>query len=65
MYSAVVLLPLIGAIAAFLFLIFAKDAGFRDRAAQLVTSGCLVLSALLAIVPSRRRGPSSSTRCRR
>jgi NADH-quinone oxidoreductase subunit L len=50
MYSAVILLPLIGAISAFLFLIFAKEAAFRDRAAQLVTCGCMVLSALLAIV---------------
>ncbi|HEX2115410.1 MAG TPA: NADH-quinone oxidoreductase subunit L, partial [Alphaproteobacteria bacterium] len=50
MYSAVVLLPLIGAFAAFLFLTFAKDIAFRDRAAQLVTCGCMVLSSLLAIV---------------
>src|SRR5262249_44498460 len=50
MYSAVVLLPLIGAFSAFLLLIFAKDPAFRDRAAQLVTCGCMVLSALLGMV---------------
>jgi NADH-quinone oxidoreductase subunit L len=50
MYSAVVLLPLIGAFTAFLLLTFAKDAAFRDRAAQLVTCGCMVLSALLGMV---------------
>ena len=50
MYSAVVLLPLIGAFTAFLILTFAKDAAFRDRASQLVTCGCMVLSALLGIV---------------
>jgi NADH-quinone oxidoreductase subunit L len=50
MYYAVVLLPLIGAIAAFLFLIFAKEQAVRDRGAQIVTCGGMLLSALLSIV---------------
>jgi NADH-quinone oxidoreductase subunit L len=50
MYSAAVLLPLIGAIGAFLFLVFAKDPAIRDRGAQIVTCGSMILSALLSIV---------------
>jgi NADH-quinone oxidoreductase subunit L len=50
MYHAVVLLPLVGAVAAFLFLVFAREQAVRDRGAQLVTCGCMVLSALLSIV---------------
>jgi NADH-quinone oxidoreductase subunit L len=50
MYYAVVLLPLIGAIAAFLFLVLAREQAVRDRGAQLATCGCMILSGLLSIV---------------
>ena len=50
MYFAAVFLPLFGAICAGLLLAFAKDKAFRDRASQVVTSGCLALAALLSIV---------------
>jgi len=50
MYSAAVVLPLIGAILAGLILTFAPKGHGRDLAAQLATCICMGLSALLAIV---------------
>jgi len=50
MYSAAVVLPLIGAMLAGLILTFAPKGHGRDLAAQLATCICMGLSALLAIV---------------
>ena len=50
MYSAVVLLPLIGAIIAGATLVFARDQAVRDRTAQVVTCVCMGLSAILAAI---------------
>ena len=49
MYSAAVVLPLIGAILAGLILTFAPKGHGRDLAAQLATCICMGLSALLAV----------------
>src|SRR5262245_48555237 len=50
MYSAVVLMPLLGASLAGLILAFAPKGHGRDLAAQLATCICMGISALLAII---------------
>ncbi len=50
MYSAVILMPLLGAALAGLILAFAPKGHGRDLASQLVTCICMGVSALLAIV---------------
>ncbi|HEX6980513.1 MAG TPA: NADH-quinone oxidoreductase subunit L [Alphaproteobacteria bacterium] len=49
MYAAAIFLPLVGAIAAGLFLAFARDQAFRDRAAQVVTCVCVGVAALISL----------------
>ncbi len=49
MYVAAIFLPLVGAIGAGLFLAFARDQAFRDRAAQILTCICVGIAALLSL----------------
>jgi len=62
MYTAAVLLPLLGFVLGSLVLMSPLPAESRDRAAQIVTTGCVLLAALLSLFIFVQVGINGQTR---